>query len=69
MSEPFPPPAPVDILSLPNISSSATLPPKHTANLAFKYLIEWPCLSLSGKFITIPNALPLGMIVALCIGS
>ena len=69
MSDPVPPPAPVEILSFPKITSSATLPPKHTANLAFSYLIECPCLSLSGKFITIPNALPLGIIVALCIGS
>ena len=53
------------MLSFPKINSSATLPPKQTASLAFKYLIEYPCLSLSGKFITIPKALPLGMIVAL----
>ena len=65
MSDPLPPPAPVEMLSFPKINSSATLPPKHTAILALRYLIEYPCLSLSGKFITIPRALPLGIIVAL----
>ena len=61
--------APEVTFSSPKIISSATLPPIATvisANIFSRDIDSW---SLSGNLITIPNALPLGIIVALCIGS
>ena len=40
-----------------------------TAKSAFNLVFGIDILSLSGNLITIPNALPLGIIVALCTGS
>ena len=53
----------------PKIISSATLPPIATVISANIFSLGKDNWSLSGNLITIPSALPLGIIVALCIGS
>ena len=61
--------APVVILSAPNIKSSAILPPHPTRRSATNLSTAIETRSPSGSLITIPSARPLGIIVALCIGS
>ena len=61
--------APDVTLSWPKIISSATLPPIAFDIFASMYSRVCEYLSLSGKVHTTPKALPLGIIVALCIGS
>ena len=60
--------APVVTLLSPKISSSATLPPMHTSSLARSCSLLIEVSSFSGICVTIPRALPLGMMVALCTG-
>ena len=55
--------------SFPKMISSATLPPNIIASLAFISVFVSEYLSLSGRFIVTPKALPLGIIVTLCNGS
>ena len=57
--------APVVTLSLPNIISSAIRPPHATLKSANSLSLAIDTLSPSGNLITIPRALPLGIIVAL----
>ena len=52
-----------------NTSSSATLPPINIANRSFNSAFDERYFSLSGKACVYPKALPLGMIVTLCMGS
>ena len=61
--------APDVTLSWPKIISSATLPPIAFEIFASMYSLVCEYLSLSGKVQTTPSALPLGIIVALWIGS
>ena len=61
--------APDVTLSCPKIISSAILPPIATAISEYIFSLVIDNWSLSGNLMTIPKALPLGIIVALCIGS
>ena len=61
--------APEVTFSGPNINSSATFPPIAIAILDLYLSLVTESWSLSGKLRTKPKALPLGIIVALCIGS
>lgn len=60
--------APVVIWSKPKMSSSATLPPIHTSRRANNCLLLTDVSSFEGNCVTIPNADPRGIIVALWIG-
>ena len=57
--------APVVIFESPNINCSEILPPIATAKSALSFVFGIEILSLSGSLITIPKAIPLGIIVAL----